>query len=190
MEQSVFRGALEFLFDLGVYDVILPFLLVFTIMYAILEKTKILGTEEARVVGESDSDRTVSRKNLNAMVSFVTSFFVVASTQLVGMIHQFVANVALVLIIIVMFMLLVGSFHEEKEKPFFLEGGWRSSFIWITFIIIILITLSSLGWLTPAWNYMISYWDTRMVSTIILLILVVGAMMFVVKEPKKEKEED
>ena len=43
---STFRGALEFFEDIGIYDVILPFLLIFTIVFAILEKTKVFGTEE------------------------------------------------------------------------------------------------------------------------------------------------
>ena len=56
MATSAFRGVIEFLGDMGVYDVILPFLLVFTIVFAILEKTKILGT--AKEGGE-----TIGKKN-------------------------------------------------------------------------------------------------------------------------------
>ena len=41
VEASGFRGVIDFLGKLGVYDVILPFLLIFTIVFAILEKTKI-----------------------------------------------------------------------------------------------------------------------------------------------------
>ena len=40
MAVSSFRSAIDFFGQVGVYDVILPFLLVFTIMFAILEKTK------------------------------------------------------------------------------------------------------------------------------------------------------
>ena len=43
---SAFRGAIEFFDKIGVYDVILPFLLVFTIVFAILEKTKVFGTDD------------------------------------------------------------------------------------------------------------------------------------------------
>ena len=41
-EASTFREIILFFDEVGVYDVILPFLLVFTIVYAIFEKTKIL----------------------------------------------------------------------------------------------------------------------------------------------------
>ena len=40
-----FVGAIAFMDKLGVYDVVLPFLLVFTLIYAFLEKTKVFGVE-------------------------------------------------------------------------------------------------------------------------------------------------
>jgi len=56
---SMFRGTLEFFGEIGMYDVVLPFLLVFTIVYAILEKTRIFGVEEVdglisiKIIGRS-----------------------------------------------------------------------------------------------------------------------------------------
>ena len=55
VEESVFRTAIGFLDKLGVYDIILPFLLVFTLVFAILEKTKILGLE--KTAQEEDKTR-------------------------------------------------------------------------------------------------------------------------------------
>ena len=46
VQESAFRGIIGFLDKIGVYDVILPFLLVFTIVFAILEKTKVLGLDK------------------------------------------------------------------------------------------------------------------------------------------------
>ena len=83
---STFRGALEFFQDIGIYDVVLPFLLIFTIVYAIFEKTKVLGTEEISGV-------KFAKKNLNAMVAFVIAFMVVASSKLVEIITEVSSNV-------------------------------------------------------------------------------------------------
>ena len=44
VEDTAFTGVLSFLERFGFYDIVLPFLLVFTIVFAVLEKTKILGT--------------------------------------------------------------------------------------------------------------------------------------------------
>ena len=68
VEETVFRGIIGFLEQIGIYDVILPFLLVFTIIFAILEKTKVLGTETIE-------GKRYTKKNINAMVAFVISFY-------------------------------------------------------------------------------------------------------------------
>ena len=88
---STFRGALEFFEDIGIYDVILPFLLIFTIVFAILEKTKVFGTEEIE-------GTKYTKKNLNAMASFVISFMVIASSQLVEIITK-VSSHAIILLL-------------------------------------------------------------------------------------------
>ncbi|MBI4149215.1 hypothetical protein HY491_02105, partial [Candidatus Woesearchaeota archaeon] len=77
MAESAFRGMIGFLDTIGIYDVVLPFVLVFTIAFAILEKTRVLGTEEIDKV-------KYTKKPLNALVAFVISFFVVGSGELVG----------------------------------------------------------------------------------------------------------
>ena len=46
MVTTLFGGAIEFLQEIGFYDVVLPFLLVFTVFFGVLEKTKIFGTED------------------------------------------------------------------------------------------------------------------------------------------------
>src|SRR3990167_803990 len=103
-----FRGVISLLDRIGVYDIVLPFLLVFTIMFAILEKTKILGLE--KIEGEM-----MPKKNLNAMVALIVAFLVVASTRLVAVINEVMANIILLLILAICFLLLVGVFHSDKE---------------------------------------------------------------------------
>ena len=77
MADSVFGGTLVFFHDIGIYDVVLPFLLTFTIVFAMLEKTKIYGTEK------DEKGNLVTRKNLNSMTAFVAGFFVVATTAII-----------------------------------------------------------------------------------------------------------
>jgi small-conductance mechanosensitive channel len=183
---SYFRGTLDFFARLGIYDVVLPFILVFTIVFAILEKTRIFGTEK---VGEEQ----ISKKNLNAMVAFVSAFFVVASAKLVATINLVVANSIILLLLAFLFLMLAGSFHADKE--FFLEGGWRVFFMVIMFVGIVLIFLHALGWLERFFDMMKGRWDTNAVAAIILLILVVLLMWGITKRPgtaskKKEGEKN
>ena len=62
-EESLFRGVLSFFNDIGIYDVILPFLLIFTIVFAILEKTKVLGVEEIEGKKYTKKSLMLERKN-------------------------------------------------------------------------------------------------------------------------------
>ncbi len=169
---SVFRRSLDFLNQLGIYDVVLPFLLVFTIVFAILEKSEIFGTE---------GDHT--RKDLNAMVAFVMALLVVGSSRLVSIINEGVAHVALLVVISIMFLMLAGSFHESEE--FFLTGKWQTLFMVLAFIGIVLIFLNAAGVLTLAYNYVSVYWNAATFSSVILLVLMALAMGFVVREPNR-----
>ena len=120
----MFRGGLVFLEQIGVYDVVLPFLLTFTLVFALLEKTKILGVQK----DPYSSDKTMHpKKNLNSMVAFVIAFLVIASSQLVAIINEALANFVLLLLLIVCFLVLMGTFYSEKEEVV-LKGGWRTFF--------------------------------------------------------------
>ena len=192
-EQSAFRETIVFLNKLGLYDVILPFLLVFTVMFAILEKTKILGVEK---VGE----QAITRKNLHAMTSFVVAFFVVASSRLVEIITSVSANAVLLLMLAVLFMMLYGALHASPEKgDGALHGVWKSIFIGIMFMGIIVIFLNALkigseSWLEFMFRHLSGFWggtdSNRAVSSIILSIVVVLILVFVTRSPSPKSTKE
>ncbi|MBW2981770.1 hypothetical protein KY343_02710 [Candidatus Woesearchaeota archaeon] len=175
-EESVFRGVIGFLNELGIYDVVLPFLLVFTIVFAILEKTRILGIEEIE-------GKKYTKKNLDALVAFVVAFLVVASTRLVAVINKALANIVLLILLAVFFLLLVGSFAKEGERDF-LSGGWKTIFMIIMFIGIIFIFLDALNWLSPFWRFLTRYWETRWVASLILIIVIIIFIWYITKGEK------
>jgi len=188
-EDSIFRGVIDFFGELGIYDVVLPFLLVFAIVFAILEKTKVLGTEEIE-------GKNYTKKNINAIVAFVVAFFVVASTKLVKAINESLASIVLLLLLFVFFLALVGVFFKEEGGVFLEEGGWRTFFMVIAFVIIVLIFLNALDWLSPFWNYLKGNWGMEWVASLILLIVIIVFMIYVTKDhrgesggkPKENKE--
>src|SRR3989338_8618558 len=184
-EESVFRSVLSFFTDIGIYDVILPFLLVFTLVFAILEKTRVLGTEEIE-------GKKYTRKNLNAMVAFATGFLTIASAKVVAVINQTVANVMLLLIVCIFFLLLVGSFFKESPEGVFLEGAWKSFFMSIMFIGLVLIFFNAMGWLGPFWDYLVAHWQTQWVASLIFIVVIILFMVWITKGEKpaaKEKKD-
>ncbi len=190
-EESVFRGTIEFFGEIGIYDVILPFLLIFTIVFAILEKTKIFGTE--RVEG---MEGEITKKNLNSIVAFVVAFLVVASSRLVAIVNEVASNFVILLMLSILFLLLVGSFHKEEEKGFFLTGGLNVLFMVIMFIGIVLIFLHAIKtddgkpWLVEAWEWLVDNWSSNAAASIILVLVTIGAILYVTKERRKPREKE
>jgi hypothetical protein len=189
---SNFRTAIEFFDKIGIYDVVLPFLLVFTIMFAILEKTKVFGTENI-------DGKEITKKNLNSMAAFVIAFLVVASSRLVETITEVSSQVVVLLLLSVFFLLLVGSFFKQDELPVFLkDGGWRTLFMLIMFIGIVGVFLAAIeneegdSWLAWGWDQITGNFDSTAVASIILILVIIIFMVYVVKgessSPKKEEK--
>ena len=178
---STFRGVIEFFVRLGVYDIVLPFLLVFTLVFAILEKSKVLGTEKTK-------DGEYTRKNLNSMVAFVIAFLVIASSRLVAIINETMANMVLLLMMSVCFLILIGSFIKETKEGVFLEKGWQTFFSIMMFIGLLFIFLNALGWLEPMWNYLLVHYDSTAVASILLITGMVGFVYWIVKSPAPKNE--
>lgn len=193
VEPSTFRGIIYFFDRIGIYDVVLPFLLVFTIVYAILEKTKVLGTEEIKGV-------KYTRKNLNAMTAFAISFLVVASSKLVAIIANVSSQMVVLLLASVFFLLLVGTFYKEGEDVA-LEGGWRTFFMVIMFVGLLVIFLEAIPtksgqpWLEWFWNYLVTHWSSTGVGSVLLIIFIVIFIWWIQKPSgeggvkKEEKKE-
>ena len=188
MAVSSFRAALDFFGQIGIYDVILPFLLVFTLVFAILEKTKVLGFE--------DKEQKYTRKNLNSMVAFVVAFLVVGSAKLVGIINTAVSQVFLLILISVLFLVLMGVFVGDKEMKFGMKDRWFIFFSVVMLVGIVLIFLNAItndkgqSWLSLGWNYITQNWNSAVVGAIVLVIIIIGMMYYVIRpyEPKKKEE--
>mgnify|MGYP006282968573 CR=1 FL=1 len=187
-EVSAMRGVIEFFDRIGIYDVVLPFLLVFTIVFAILEKTKVFGTEKV-------GDEKVSKKNLNSMAAFVISFLVLASSEIVEVITQVSSQMVVLLLLSVLFLILIGSFYKEEDDGVFLEGNWKTLFMIVMFIAILLIFLQAIktdsgdSWLEYAFDFMKDNWSSTGVASIILIVFTALIMYWLTKDTKEKKED-
>ena len=86
--------ALSFWVDLGLYDVFLPFIFIYTIVYAVLKQTEILGKQN----------------NVNSMVAFCMGFIVTASLQTVTTIQTFFSTVGFIVVFGLSVMIIIGMF--------------------------------------------------------------------------------
>ena len=178
-----FREIIDFFANIGVFDVVLPFLLVFTIVFALLERTKVFGTEKIE-------GKEYTKKNLNSAAAFVIAFLVVASSRLVEVITTVSSNFVVLLFGIVLFLLLVGSFFKEEPHGVFLEkGGWRTTFMILVFVVLIFIFLDALNLLEDVFSFLKGTNQGEVVGSAVLLILIVLFIVYITQEKQSGQTE-
>ena len=109
------RAIVDNLVDIGFYSVILPFLLVYVIVFAVLEKSKIFS------FSGSDNSQT---KNVNSVIAFVFGVFTIASIQTVMYLESLILNIVVVIVFILVVLILLGFiFGEGYFRLFTDENG-------------------------------------------------------------------
>jgi len=178
-----FREIINFFNDIGVFDVVLPFLLVFTIVFALLERTKVFGTEKI-------DGKEYSKKNLNSAAAFVMAFLVVASSRLVEIITEVSSKFVVLLLLIVLFLLLVGSFFKEESYGVFLEkGGWRTGFMGLVFVVLVFIFLDALDLLSEIGDFLQGTNRGEIVGSVILMIGIILFIVFITQDKNHSNAE-
>lgn len=153
----------QLLYDVGFYDVVLPFLFVFTIVYAVLQKSAAFGT-----------DNGVPKKNVNALVAFVVGFLFVASVSRVASFELIGQRMALALVAMVMVGLVLGAFGQH------LSVG-KSKVYWVlVFIITISIFVSALGFSDYISGRAIA--DIILTPWLVMVAFFLGVVWFIVRD--------
>jgi len=171
----------------GLSDVILPFLLIFSVMFAILSSIGLFGKK-----GES-----AKYKNINMFLSLAIAAMVVVphvtnnyppGGDVVTMINTAIPNVSAFVIAIVMFLILLGIFGIR------FTGKGQSGKAVVTFlamIVILLIFGSSAGWFNyglPGWLSFLNDPDVQAIIVVILMFWVVISMITGTGEKKFWKD--
>ena len=159
--------------EMGVYDIVLPFLLVFTISFAVLQKVKIFG---------SDS------KKINVIVAFVIALLFLQNRYLIAILQRFLPNMSIIMIVALMFLLLVGIFGGEYK-------GFTNVALNIAFVFSLLATLIALStdFFPGMSQYGILQWyytlvpdpETRQWILFGIIILVVIGIVMYEKKPEE-----
>lgn len=179
--------AFQRLADWGVFDVILPFILIFTIVYAILQKTKILGEKS---------------KNFNMVISLVMGLSVVVPHVLWGstdaadpylsngfidvvkVINNSLPQVSVILVAILMILLIFGIWGSKVKLGNNSLSGIIAAF---AFLAVIFIFGGAAGWWNmPNWLYVLQDPDTQALVITILVFAII--IWFITKEDNKDKD--
>ena len=127
---TVVQDAVVFLDKLGVWDIILPFIFVFTVSYATLEKTKVLGTEK----GEP-------KHRFNAIVSFVIGLFVIVAVDVLNVVSRLSQYMVVLILVAVCLAVIFGFFGFTDVR----KTRYGKYFLPIAFIVFGVVVLYALG---------------------------------------------
>ncbi|MFP3132053.1 MAG: hypothetical protein RXQ77_01800 [Candidatus Nanopusillus sp.] len=174
--------------NLGFFNVILPFLLVYAVMYGILSNYKILGDPFA------EGDKGKVTRSLISIVSAATGFFIVGSANVVLSLRTLIPYIVLFLLTVFFLILAISPFLQRQEKSGEIQLGNRTRIILLTSAIIIftLIVIFILG----LYNYVSSAITSStfsslqpFIETIAILAIMFGIAFWAVKPEKSQKSE-
>ena len=150
-------------------EMLLPFLLVFVVVFAILQKSKILGEGKAQI---------------DAMVSLAIGLILIGVPGprdiVVGIMPWLAVGVAAILAFLILYGFVAGDLSGTNVKP------------WMKVVFGILAGIFIVGvllYVTGAWNYFMGLFsgtgDSSVWMGIVMIVLVVGAMLIAIFSGKK-----
>jgi hypothetical protein len=148
-------------------ETILPFLLIFTIVFAILQKSKVLGD---------------GKRQLDAITALAIALIVISFAQAVGIILQMIPFLAVSLVVLLVLFILLGSFWKDNIPKGY--GTFLAAIVTVAVAIAIL-------YFTGAWQWLLDLLygrsgDSELLVNAIFIIIIAAAVVAVVWK-KKDK---
>jgi len=136
-------------------EAILPFLLIFTIVFAVLQKARIFGSE---------------KKQIDAIVALVVGLLAISFRYAVGIIVGLIPFLAVSLVIILVLIILLGSFHKEGE--FELPNWLKNSLIVLSIIALVIAILLITGFWETVYDFILMRGGSGLMTNVIFIVVV------------------
>jgi len=123
------ENAIGLLQDFGFFSVVLPFLLVYSLVYGLLVNTKMFGEDSAA-------------RSVNQVIALVIGAFVITSTDVVNLMLGVIPQASFLLVVVLMLMMIAAMMGLTKDKLFGDSGITRFkgfSFFIITLVFLMII---------------------------------------------------
>jgi len=177
--------------QMGVLDSLFPFLLIFTVIFAFLQKSKVLGS--TTVAGASES---VPRKNFNLIIAVIFAAMTVIPHVMgnyppgadpVTVINNALPNVSLLVVMIIALFIILSMFAQSTGM-----GEVIYKIMPIPALILLLYIFADAAGLisngvVPSWLGFLSDPDTR--GTLAVIAAFVVAISFISSTPSEKKGE-
>ena len=152
-------------------DIVFPFVLVFVLIFAILQKTNILGEDKPQI---------------NAIISLAIGILFIAFPYPRGVVQLLMPFLAVAAVVILVFMILFG-FVASGDKGFVMNKGLKITFGILIGIALIIAILAATGY----WKTFIDVFtgdSSNTIVTSIIFIAIIGGAMAVVLSSGGEKK--
>jgi len=165
-----FYDAIANLEQSGFIDIILPFMLIFVIVFAVLQKTHILGKDD-------------TKKKFNVVLALVMALSVIIPHALgkyapesdpVLIINNVLPNISLIMLAVIAFLLIIGVFGANVKL------GKNATLTGVVIIFAAICVLATFG-VAAGWFGEIPYWlrflEDEATQTLFVTILVIGIII-------------
>ena len=143
-----------------------PFLLIFFIIFAVLEKTKVLGDD---------------KKQLNALVSFVIGLIFVGAVFPKLVVSNMILFLTVALVVMFVVLLLWG-FVASGEKGFELSKGLKTFLIIILGIAVVIAVFWAVGIGGGFFSFLFnSSWSSAFLTNFLFIVVIAAALALVIK---------
>ncbi|MDO8661273.1 MAG: hypothetical protein Q7K43_05260 [Candidatus Woesearchaeota archaeon] len=160
------------IFSSPLAQTVLVFVLTFTLVFAILQKTRILGD---------------GKRQIDALIALSIGLLVISVGYALEVIYRLIPFLVISLVVLLVFMLLLGSLY--KDGDFKIDTWLKIAFGIIIFIAVVIAVLVATG----GWDYIVGWFlaqqGSAFLGNIILVLVVVGAaaLLFFSAEKTKSK---
>ncbi|BBL45855.1 hypothetical protein MJ1_0713 [Nanobdella aerobiophila] len=174
--------------NIGFFNIIVPFLLVYAVMYGLLSNYKIIGDP----FKDDPSGKAV--RSIISMIAAATGFLVVGAANIVLSLNQLIPYIVL-FILTVFFLLIAISPLVSKDGKIDLDKNTKRLLVIIAVIIFSIVLIFSLGLV----NYLMSIGKAisnnslppeiiNFIETIVILLIMFGIVFFTIRTPKAKEE--
>lgn len=162
----------------GLTDVMLPFLLIFVVIFALMAKTRILGED---------------KKKYNLVVALVIALLVVIphvlnayppNADVVDIMNQALPQVSIIAVAVIMLLILIGLFGGEAKWMGSSLSGWIAI---VSFIIVLIIFGGAAGWWGD-WSWFYTFFGAETVAIIVMVLIFAIIVWWITRGEGKEKE--
>ncbi len=188
---GILQDGVRQLYDMGILDIILPFILIFTLIFAVLQRTKILG----------QTKKKEPLKNFNVVISLVFATAAVIPHVLWGtggtsprlsngfidvvqIINNALPSISLIVVVVLAFLIVVGIWGKNID----IGGSSLGGIVMVVSIlaVIFIFTVAS-GFVVrlPNWLYWLRNPQTQ---ALIVVILIFGILIRFIVGPSDDDD--